>query len=258
MSSIIYDAFLPCGVKDITKLPYVVYSLIKYAKNIKDIHICTQEKINPINLNFKDHKIYYHIDSDVLRFVDRKKWMFRPNWTFQQMLKLFQNVTDTEYYLAFDVDGVLNRQVTFQEEEKPIWYIGWEQNHSPYFCFSKKIINVDRLSNHTFIGDMGFFKKEFINKMLLNNSYTIESFIKKSYEIVQYDCHMSEYELYGNFVHSLNPNFYKIKNIKQLHFGVRNDNPNFMWSYKEIEEHISKHRKEDVDIIQMHTWCGSI
>jgi hypothetical protein len=248
-----FDAFLPCAPKDMIKLKYMLRGLIKNAKGLKSIHICTPKSIPEFEVDFP---IYYHLDREVLPNIDPLRWKFRPNWCFQQFLKLFQEVTTTDYYLTVDIDTTLNRPMTFFDGDNPIWYEGWRQNHLPYFLFNKYMLELDKVADHTFICDMNFFNKTIINEMLRKYDMTVEEFAEKSFDITSASCHIAEPEIYGNFVMKNYPDLYKIKKAKQFHTGKdHSNNPNAVpWTEKEIIELLKD--KEDYDMVQMHSWCA--
>ncbi len=246
--------FLACAPKDYFKLYGVVNSLLNNLDNIEDIHVCTPNKIIPLNINFD---ISYHLDKEILPFVDPFKWKFRPNWIFQQMLKLFQNVTKNNYFVTFDCDCVLNRKLDlFNKTGNPIWYIGWEQNFQPYFTFSKKMFDFGRIAEHTFIADMNFFNKKIINEMLEKYQYTPRTFIEKSYDIVSLNCHIAEPEIYGNFCTKYHPKLYEIRRLKQLKTGKFQDDCLINnWTKEEILKTYIENKDNDYDVIQYQTWC---
>lgn len=249
-----FDAFLPCAPKDGIKLKFMVEGLIKNAIGLKDIHICTPKPIEKLDI---DYPIYYHTDREVLPNINPFMWKFRPNWTFQQFLKLFQNVTNTEYYVTVDIDSVLSRPIHFFEDGHPVWHVGWRQNHLPYFLFNQYVMGLEKVKDHTYICDMNFFNKAIINQMIDVSGYTLDEFINVSYQIISGGCHIAEPEIYGNFAEKYYPGLYKYKKAKQYKFGKDHSaNPNDVpWTVDEIKELIKG--KEDYDMVQMHSWCIS-
>lgn len=248
-----FDVFLVCAIKDVVKLPFVVNSIIKYVLNINSIHICTPRPIDNLNIDFP---IYYHTDKNVLD-IDPLKWKFRPNWIYQQMLKLFQNVTDSNFYLTVDSDNVFTNTISlFNDKNRPVWYKGWDQNNQQYYNFNTKIFNLPKTADHTFIADMGFFNKHAIKYMLHVNNMTVEDFLNKSYEIINASCHISESELYGQFAATYLPGMYEIKNLKQFKNGKHDDDPDaVIWSDREIKETLARYGAKEYDVVQFHTWC---
>jgi len=249
-----FDVILPCAPKDFKKLPFVIESLELNLENKNKIFVVTPKQVKD---KISDSNIVYTTDKEVLN-LNPLAFKFRPNWIYQQLIKLFQNVTDTEYYLTFDVDGVLNRKLSMFEENNPIWYYGWRQNHLPYFLFNWYVLGLEKSNNHTFIGDMCFFNKKIINALLESRGLTVKSFIERSSQIISLPVHISESEMYGSFITKHFKN-YKFKQLKQYQFGknLSDNNPN-AWSEEEIKKLIGKYKNSDYDIIQMHSWvCAS-
>jgi hypothetical protein len=75
----------------------------------------------------------------------------------------------------------------------------------------------------------------------------IDLFIEKSIEIIDQNCYISEFELYGNLVLSNNPNLYNFKKINTKIFGKESE-----WSDQEIESLILLNK--NLEIISYHTW----
>ena len=252
------DVILPCAPKDYIKLKFSLQSIVDYVENLNKIFVVTPNKINEVkDVNLKGKKVQYLLDFDVLKDCDPKRFRFRPNWCVQQFIKLFQDITETDYYYTFDVDGVLNRKIQMFDGGNPIWYVGWPQNHFPYFMFNKYMLNLEKCANHTFIGDMCFFNKEIIGDMLDRYSLTKKQFLERSYELITASCHISESEMYGNYCTKYFPNLYKFRKIKQFHFGkYQNDAMQVNWSMEEIEKLIKEQHGKDYDIVQMHSWCA--
>lgn len=232
----------------------MLQGLIRNAKGLKHIHICTPKPIPRFETDFP---ISYHLDKDVISTIDPLRFNFRPNWCFQQFLKLFQEVTTTEYYLTVDIDSVLNRPIDFFEEDNPIWHVGWRQNHLPYSLFNKYMMGIDKLADHTYICDMNFFSKTVINEMMRMYDITKEDFAEKAFELTSLFCHIGEPEIYGNFALKYYPDLYKIKYAKQCHHGKDHSNdPNAVpWEEQEIKDILKD--KAGYDMVQMHSWCAA-
>lgn len=248
-----FDVFLVCAMKDVVKLPFVVKSVIRHVVNLNKIYICTPKPIDKLDI---DYPIEYYTDKKVLN-IDPYMWKFRPNWIYQQMLKLFQNITETNFYLTVDCDNIFVKDIRFfNEKNRPVWYKGWDQNNQQYYNFNSTMFNLNKTVNHTFIADMNFFNKTVIQYMLETHNMTVKSFLNKSFDITNITCHISEAELYGQFVSKYLPGMYEIKNLKQFNNGKHNDNPNaVIWNKNEINETLNKYVSGDYDVIQFHTWC---
>lgn len=243
-----YDLFIPVAPKDEIKLQYV----IDYAnKNLlhKKIYVCSPHSITN---KITDSNIQYIRDKDVLDLPNKSSISFRPNWTYQQFLKLFFNFSESEYYFALDADTIITKPLNLFENEHPIWYYGWKQNHFPYFLFNKKFFNLDKTLDHTGIGDLGLFNKTIIKTFLnytgVNSGKELLEKIGNKTNVV---FHFSEYETYANFANTYYPNLYTFKHIKQQNCG-RDLNQGQQWNNKDIEHIIEQYK--DKTILSLHSW----
>lgn len=243
-----YDLFIPVAPKDEIKLQYV----IEYAnKNLqyKKIYICSPHAITN---KITDANINYINDKDVLDISDKSFISFRPNWTYQQFLKLFFNFSESEYYFALDADTIIMKPLPLFENTHPIWYYGWKQNHFPYFLFNKKLFNLNKNLEHTGIGDLGLFNKNIIKTFL---NYTGQNsgieLLKKIGNKLNVVFHFSEYETYANFANQYYPNLYKFKHLEQLNCG-KDLNLGQDWTDKDIKLTIEQNNNKS--ILSLHSW----
>ena len=243
-----YDVFIPVHHKDQNKLEYVVKRVFEFL-NPDKIYICSPSNIEKI----KDNNIEYVLDAEVLDH-DRQNIGFRPNWTYQQFLKTFQNITNNDYYISLDSDILINRKIKFFEDNHPIWYYGWKQNHFPYFLFNKKNFKLNKSLNHTGIGDIGFFNKKitksFIDYTGLSSAKEILTRIGPYMNTV---FHFSEFETYANFSNTYYENLYKFKPIKQQNNG-KDLNKGENWDSNSLENIDKESRLVDADVISIHSW----
>jgi hypothetical protein len=245
-----YDLFIPVAPKDEIKLPFVIEYANKHLKHNK-IFVCSPHTITN---QIKDSKITYINDKDVLDIPDKSFISFRPNWTYQQFLKLFFNFSESEYYFALDADTIIVKDLPLFEEGHPIWYYGWQQNHFPYFLFNKKFFNLNKSLNHTGIGDLGLFNKN-ISQTFLN--YTgCDSARDLLYKIgtqMNVVFHFSEYETYANFSNSYYTGLYKFKHLEQEGKG-RDLDQGEKWTKEDIKETIEKYKNSAKSILSLHSW----
>jgi hypothetical protein len=258
------DLFLPCAPKDLFRIKLVLKHALKHVKEINNIHICTPSVIEKIDI---DLPIQYHIDTDVLPNVNPYGWRFRPNWIYQQMLKLFQQVTETEYYYTLDADTLIIKDLPLFENDKPIWYRGFDQPGSygiPVASQYRRFNSLffpdynEQLHTQTFIGDMCLFNSE-INKQILKHiNMSKEEFITDSQKITHGACHISESEFYGYYILDQLPDLYVYKKLNQMEKGKLQTDPySTNWNIEEVKNIIAQGIKENFDVISMHSWCIS-
>jgi hypothetical protein len=245
-----FDLFIPVAPKDEIKLHYVIEYANKHLKH-KKIFVCSPHNITN---KITDNNITYINDRDILDVPDRSFISFRPNWIYQQFLKLFFNQSESEYYFALDADTIITKTLSLFEDNHPIWYYGWKQNHLPYFLFNKKFFKLDKILEHTGIGDLGLFNKKIIQTFL---DYTG---VKTPLELLKVlgpktnpVFHFSEYETYANFCAEFYPDLYKFKHIKQQNNG-RDLNQGQTWTEEDIIQTIEKNKNSDKIILSLHSW----
>jgi len=245
-----YDLFIPVAPKDEIKLPFVIEYANKHLKH-KKIFICSPHSI--IN-KITDNNIVYLNDRDVLDVPNKDFIAFRSNWTYQQFLKLFFKHSEQEYYFALDADTIITKNLPLFENEKPIWYYGWKQNHFPYFLFNKKFFNLDKSLSHTGIGDLGLFNKN-ITQTFLNYTgcKTANELLKLIGPKTNVVFHFSEYETYANFTNTYYTGLYKFKHLEQNNNG-KDLNQGQDWSVEDIKQIIDKQKKSSKSVLTLHSW----
>jgi hypothetical protein len=251
-----FDAFLACAPKDFIKLPYVVDSLIEFVPQMDNIFICSFKKL-PMEIAGKlPPSIKFFMDDEILPELDRSKWAYRPNWHTQQCLKLLQRVT-SDWYLTWDCDTIACRKINFIENDKPIYYSGWEQEHKPYFVFQKKLIDIGKIAPMTFIADMNFIYRPYVIEMLDANYYTIDTFIKTCQGLAQDEtCYMAEPELYGSYIWKNHREEYIYKKLNQPHIEGRKHDNRFLYVYtdNDVKERIDRYKNGEYDTFSIHSW----
>lgn len=246
-----YDIFIPVAPKDEIKLSYVLKGVFENLTP-KNIYVCSPHNIQ--------NKLYtelvnYINDKDILDITDKSFITFRPNWTYQQFLKLFFTQGKSDYYFVLDSDTIILKKIDiFNKNQDPIWYYGANQNHHPYFLFNKKVFNINKTLYHTGIGDVGLFNKHICKDVLKYAEVnTSEELIRSIGSKLNTFCHFSEYEFYSNFVNTFYPDLYEFKQSKQATQG-RNLDSGESWSVLDIEKSIKDAKIKDHTILTLHSW----
>lgn len=249
----IFDIFLCCARKDYIKLPYTLKAIEENVPGYENIYICTPTKID---IGVQKDNIFYFLDKEVLD-VDPLLWKHRPSWIYQQFLKLFQKVSKNDFYVTIDTDNLIVKTLPFfTESGKPIWYSSVPHNHLQYFRFQEKMLGFGRVFEKSFVADMNFFNKNMVEEMLKSGGYTLETFIKKSQEIIDSTCYIAEPEIYGGYMHKYHPGFYEFRELKTLNRGKHQEKPtDTVYTKEEIENIIYNSRNSGYDIVTMHSWC---
>lgn len=247
------EAVIPAAPKDYNKIAYVIRSISNYAQDIKAVHVISPDMHGFVQMG--NLPITCHVDEDVLYF-DRRKFTYRPNWIYQQFLKLFQNVTSTEWFVVVDADILFNTDLKFFDKDKPIMMLGRDQNHPPYYRYNQAMLGLGRVYDHSFLSECTLYNKSLVTRMIEHAGFSIPiDFIEKSATIITSDCYPAESELYGNFIAQEYPNLYKYRHLCSSMQGRYSGH---IWTEREIEDLISEMAKRhEVDIFSMHTWEGT-
>jgi hypothetical protein len=235
-----YDVLIVVAEKDYNKLNFLINSL----ENLNPLpeNICI---VSPTDIVEKHKKCIYYLDGDVLD-IDKGKIKYRPNWIYQQFVKILQNITPNDNYLVIDSDIFLNKKIDVFLDGKPNFFITIDQYHQPYFNYLNHF-GINKVYTTSFISEIMMFNKDKIKEFLSSIGYSEESFLNKSIELIDSNCYISEFEFYGNMILTNYPNSYNFKNIKTKVFGKHSK-----WNNDEIITLINTNR--DLDIISYHTW----
>ena len=247
-----FDILILSAEKDLNKIKFVYDSINNNLEGFNKIHCISNVKIDN---KFRISDINYYTDDEVINF-DFSKFkgnvLKRKGWYVQQYIKLFQEVTSSDY-LVVDSDILFNRKIDIMIDNKPSFFFGRDQYHKPYFVFMERLMNLDKVYNYSFINEIMLFKRDYIKEML--NQLKVNSsneFFDLSVDILNdmnEDAGLSEYELYGNFVTKYFKNHYNYKNIKTNLSGKHSS-----WEDMEIANYVKYCKNLDFDIISMHSW----
>ena len=243
------DLIIPAAPKDYNKVRYVVQQAREYI-NLDTIHVVVPE---PDKLQLDG--VTVHADADVLPY-DRDEMDFRPNWVFQQFLKVFQDVTPNNWYLVLDADIFANKRIPlWTDDGKPILNLGRDQYYEPYFSFNEEMLGFGKVYNWSFLSECTLYSKALAREMLTHCELTLDEFWTKAVEITAKGCRMADSELYGSYVYRMHPDVYEIRKLT-AHLGGRYGSKKY--SDKEIEKEVKKMKqgKPEVDIFSLHSWEG--
>ena len=181
-----------------------------------------------------------------IKFKENKNFTRqKPNWIYQQYIKLFQTVTQDKY-LIVDSDVIINKRI---EIVKPTFFLGRDQYNKEYFFHLKELLGLNRIYNHSFINEIMLIDRDVIRDILKNFNNDYNNFIDKSISKLNNSSFLSEYELYGNYTMYKFPDKYEIIKLKTELNGK-----NSFWSKSDIENLIERNKNSDYDIISLHSW----
>lgn len=250
-----YDIVLVAHEKDFGNLKFIVEQAEKNLKDSENIHLILSERTpyNDFELlkTLTSKSVYLHKESDILK-IDKSRLLHRPNWIYQMLLKMLQNVTQNENYLIIESDCVIIQPISFFEDGKTTFFLCRDQNHQPYFNFNNKVLGIGREYNHSFISEFMMYNKLKVKEMIKKTgSKSIDEFLELIYTTVDGTCYPADYELYGNFCYKFYPNEFEVKTLDYGFFGRESREKPF-WDDEEIKNLINTNKHKPV--VSFHTW----
>jgi len=246
-----YDIVIVSHNKDFNKIKYVVEYAEKNLTDFESYHLILANSISFTELDEVKSKtnkpIFVHDENDVLK-LDFNRVCWRPNWIYQILLKMFQNVTDNDNFLILESDGIINKKLSFFENDKTKLYLGRDAYWEPYFVFNN-LLNIPNRYPFCLISEVMMYDKKMIKKLLEHcNCETVYDFIDNFiYKNLNGACYPADYELYGNFLYNFYPNDIVFEHFNYSLNGLHRSMTNF-----EIEDIIKNNI--DSDYISFHTW----
>ena len=243
-----FDVLITVAEKDFNKLPYVLKSVEKNVTNVAGRYVISPTAVPD---QYKDPSVHYYLDDEVFDYnLTQIDISHRKGWYRQQFIKLFQQVTG-DNYLVIDADTYINRKIEINPTF-PVFYLGKDQHHLPYFECMKMLCGLGKVYPHSFISEIMLFKRGVMRFMLREQKKTIGQFIASCVDCINAVKHpsgFSEYEFYGNYTTSRMKGYYQYQFIKAKSHAKKRQ-----WADKEIQDTLSKYTSSDFDLITMHSW----
>jgi hypothetical protein len=244
-----YDLVIPAAPKDYNKVKFCVTSAAQWLEpQPENIFVISPAPTHVMSCGGQD--VQWLRESEVLDLDPRACTGFnRSEWIYAQFIKMFQKATPHNNYLVVDSDLVFNRLFeVFSPENKPQFFLGIDQNHTPYFRFSQQYLGFGREYPHSFISEIMLFNKE-ISQEIADINGGVEEFYRLCARVAYQDCIPADYEIYGNYVYKNYPDLYEIVNIKTKLNGQYGP-----WGDDQIVALITAMKQEDTDVFTYHTW----
>ena len=243
-----YDVVIPCAPKDYLKVQYCVHSLVNLKPMPFHIYIVSKDRLNIPGTRWINEKEAIPIRLEDIQYR-------RPNWIYQQILKMTQDFTESDEYLCVDSDIIINKPLDIYTPNRlkhgnynPNYFISnhW-QHHKPYFDFMKIVWNLDKQVNFSFIADLTYFKKSILKELIPSSEWLLEECNK----YLSDDCLIGEPEIYGNWLALHYPWWYNTVDIRVAMYGKYMPD---LWTKAEIESTLAKEKNNNVDIVSLHSW----
>jgi len=233
-----YDLVVLSHPKDYVKLEFCINSCLRFSNpKPEGIYIVSPDEIK------SDGIVHIHDDNAISIKKETINYR-RPNWIYQQLIKLYQKFSKNEIYMCIDSDVVFNRPIKFSG--KTFFMSDRDQHHEPYFNFMKTYFAIEQPINQTFINDFMIFDKNICSIMMPK----ISQFIKDLNDYLSSDKYLfSEFETYGNFVNTHFTGRYSFRPTKVKTVGKHDT-----WSDQELKILKDLCSEMDVDLFTAHTW----
>jgi len=243
-----FEIFIPSHPKDHNVLPYVIERAFAYTE-ASHCHLVVPDPGTVAHL--KSNKITIHADEDVVSF-DKKKIKHRPGWVYQQFLKLFQQVTQTDYYLCLCSDLIMNNKYPVFDGDSPVMVVARDHRNiiKRYVEFNKATIGIGHRSPWNFVSDGPLYCKSLIGEMLADNGHTRESFMNHAADVINKKCIIADAELYSSYIWAKYPGLYTAAFSKNFMNGLYNES----WPIERVEKILKKNPPGTFDTISFHSW----
>ena len=245
-----YDLVIPAAPKDYNKVKFCITSAVKHLYPTPvGIYVVSPAKTH--SMRCVNREVHWINEQEVLGLDPLAAKNFnRPQWIYAMFLKMFQDYTPNQQYLVVDSDLIFNRPFNvYSEQQKPQFFLGVDQNHTPYFNFSEQYLGFGREYPYSFISEIMLFDKS-ISEEIADICGGVEKFYELATRVACQWCIPADYEIYGNYVYKFHPHAYELINIKtSLHGKFQEE-----WGDKEIVELQAKMQNEPIDTFTYHTW----
>jgi hypothetical protein len=178
-------------------------------------------------------------------------------------MAVFQNITEEDFYLDIQSDSFfVNPLELFTKDNKPIFFISPQHKHyhQPYYTFIEKMIGLSSKAGvelgiereDSFIMDFMMYHKP-TSREILEPHGGIINWFNKSVEITNMKCHISDQDLFANWVVSRHPDMYHVQ--KGAYVRVDGKNAPETFTKEEIEFAIESAKNTPMAVAaSCHTW----
>ena len=253
MSAPKYDALIKVGRKDYAKLSHVIQTIKHLIPQPSKIFVISPDGVRPEGTSY-DEKIVVVKDEDVFPGVDRDEIPLRKNWCFATFMALFQDVTEQDYYFDIQADNFFMKPLSlFKEDGTPIFFMSPQHSHyhQPYFNFSKKMFDLERVGDDSFIIDFMMYNKN-ITKELLAPYGSFEEFYKEACRNINKASYPTEQDCFANWCLKHHPGMYEVQKGVVTRLMGKNYPENY--SGDEIEQILNSGMYPDEVAVSLHTW----
>lgn len=202
-----------CAIKDLEVWKESSKRIVQFipAKNyivvVPNAELALFKKYSPGNYSvINEDDVIGSLNLAQIRAILPNEYKFRSGWYLQQFLKIaIANNLDDEngFSLIWDADTVPLKEINFLSGENKLQFFMGSEFHPPYFSTIKKLLNLEKLVEQSFIAQSLPFRHKWIKAFIKS----IEDRHKEHWANAIMNCSQldnisgfSEYEAIGTFV----------------------------------------------------------
>lgn len=251
-----YDVMIQAAPKDYHKVALVVNSLKWLCPQPNGIYIISPDGYMLSGTDY-DNRLIWVTDAEVMPGCDRSKLKYRPNWCFQSLMKLVQDVTAQDWYLSVDADNFYVKPLSlFSAGGKGRFFMSPQHMgyHEPYWRFSRKVFGLERVAPGRLTIDFMLYNKRLTREMFADYGSLVALF-ERYCEIVDHECYLNEQDQYANWCLRYHPETYELVMGVPVRLYGREYPHN--WTVEDIQAVLSDpHKVGDAVAVTCHTWDG--
>lgn len=246
------DVVVPIAPKDYLKMPYFIEG-VKEHITPDTIHIITPD---PGAVGREWEGVVFHSDDEAFPYDRQELYHNRRNWIWQMIAKVFQDVTENDWYIVMDGDIVPNNTIPiWTEEGRPIFCMGRKRQMVPaYFKFNQAMFGFGQVHSRSFLTECVLYSKQLVREMIaFCGCANLDAWWAKCVEITNTAQHFADAEFYGSYIWHEHRDVYEFRDIVSVLGGKYDPN---RWTDEAIQNELSSHRKRNpkAHLISLHTW----
>lgn len=225
-----FDCIIPTSGRDCFLVRKSIPLIIEYLKPQK-IYIITRKAYFIYFSGYNKNKIVLIDENELIeninfsmieKFLVNAKYSPKSaGWYFQQFLKMgfaLSSYAD-KYYLSWDADTFPIRPINFFSELEIPYFTMKEEYHEPYFITLKRILNLNKINERSFISENMLFETEIMKGMIFKideSGLQGDSWCEIIINSLPKDRNnsFSEFETYGTYVQNYFPDHFVSRELK--------------------------------------------
>lgn len=245
------DAVIPAIPKDFSKLPYVLERLHKHMP-VRATHIVTTNvdgALESIKDTPADIKVWVHPERNFFSFGP-DTFSYRAGITFQALVKLFQDVTLTEWYLVMDADFFIQKPLPIVVNDRPQLFYARDADKviAQYQRFNELVFGYPRATK-SMMNDFALYNKE-IGQEICAMFGGLEGLVQKMKEVMGPGVWLAESDTYYAWLHHNHPDLYDLRHISNVCLGKYEG---YVYPSQEIKDRLAEVDK-NADSVSIHSW----